>query len=1004
MHEHRTLTQDRVRRVLTERLRPAVYRPVGGLTVTAWHVGGGQGEPVAPAEAFAARYEPFAVGDPWGPAWGTTWFHLTGSVPSIDGDDPAELVVDLGWDGHSPGFQAEGLVYRPDGSAVKALNPFNAWVPVQPGSLDLYVEAAANPLMLDTTQFLPTPLGDKATAGDAPLYRLARAEVCIRDTAVSELVIDIEVLDGLMRSLPEHDGWRAEIERGLDGALDRIDLADIGATAPAARAHLRPLLERRSAQGSHQVSAVGHAHIDSAWLWPVRETVRKVARTVANVTNLMEDDPSLVFAMSSAQQYEWLEQHRPEVFTRLSEQVATGRFVPTGGMWVESDTNMVGGEAMARQFLMGQSYFREKFGITCREVWLPDSFGYSAALPQIARQAGCSHFLTQKISWNQQNAFPHHTFRWEGIDGTRVFTHFPPVDAYNAELTGAELAHAAHNFRDKGATALSLVPFGYGDGGGGPTREMLGRASRTADLEGSPRVTVESPAAFFAKAEADYPDAPVWAGELYLEMHRGTYTSQARTKEGNRRSEHLLREAELWAATAAVRGLAPYPADELDRIWKLVLLQQFHDILPGSSIAWVYREAADNYAGVADELEALIADRIALLAGDSTDEIEFNATPFDAAAPALGAATVDVEGPVRVDHSESEIVLDNGVLRVVVDAAGLIRSVVDLATGREVLPAGLPANLLQLHHDFPNKWDAWDIDEFYRNQVDDLTDADSVHVGTDESSATVTVHRSFGASTVTQTITLRSGARRVECAVDVDWHERERLLKVAVPIDVHTTQAAFETQFGHLVRPTHTNTSWDAARFEVCAHRFVHLQERGFGVAVTNSATYGHEVTRHESATGGTFSTVRLSLLRAPRFPDPETDQGRHARRYDIVVAPDIADAVAAGYDINLPARRRSGTPVAPLVRLEGDGTAAIEAVKLAHDRSGDVIVRLYEPLGARSTVTLVPDFPIQDATQVDLLEDRTPPDGLEFDGRRIRLQLRPFQIITVRITPAPQQ
>ncbi|WP_265444194.1 alpha-mannosidase [Flexivirga meconopsidis] len=1001
MHDRRSLTEHRIERVLNERLKPAVHRRVGALAVQAWHVEGGQGEPVPPSAAFAASYQPFAVGDPWGPAWGTTWFHITGDAPAADTAGPLEIVFDLGWADHSPGFQAEGLVYRPDGTVIKGLNPRNVWIPVEPGKpIDLYVEAAANPLILEIDPFRPTKLGEKTTAGDAPLYRLARAEVCVRDTQVWELVADIEVLDGLMRSLPEQDGWRMELQLGLDRALDVVDLQDVPGSAAAAREVLAPLLARTANQGAHKISAVGHAHIDSAWLWPVRETVRKVARTVSNVTNLLDSDDSLVFAMSSAQQYEWIERERPEVFARLVEHVKGGRFVPTGGMWVESDTNMVGGEAMARQFVMGQGYFREKFGITCSQVWLPDSFGYSAGLPQIVKQAGLTHFLTQKISWNQKNVFPHHTFWWEGIDGTRVFTHFPPVDTYNSDLSSRELAHAASNFRDKGATSYSLAPFGWGDGGGGPTREMLQRAARTKDLEGSAQVSVESPSAFFTKAEADYPDAPVWAGELYLELHRGTYTSQAKTKAGNRRTEHLLREAELWAATAAVRGLADYPAEDLKRLWKVVLLQQFHDILPGSSIAWVHREAADNYAAVEAELEALIADRLAVLAGDGDQPISFNATPFDGAVPALSGAVPQRAGaPVRVDETGDAIVLDNGVVTVTIDATGVVTGLLDRATGRDVVPAGERANLLQLHQDFPNMWDAWDIDEFYRNTVRDLTELDELKVDlADNGSAAVTVRRSFGESSVVQTMVLQPGARQLDCSVDVDWHERETVLKAAVPIDVHTKEAAFETQFGHLVRPTHTNTSWDAARFEVCAHRFVHVAERDFGAAVVNSATYGHDVTRHESADGGTYSTVRLSLLRAPRFPDPETDQGPHARSYAIVVAPDVAAAVDAGYRINLPARQVTGSPVEPLVRIGGEGTAAIEAVKLAEDGSGDVIVRVYEPLGARTRVTLEPGFEHTGARQVNLLEDDAEADGMSVEDGRITLSLRPFQLVTVRL------
>jgi alpha-mannosidase len=1006
VHDRQQLISDRITRTLAERIRPAVHRPLADLTLTAWHVDGGQGEPVRPAEALgqdaAGRYEPIAVGDAWGPAWGTSWFRLTGADRADGADDgdagPLEIVLDLGWSQEMVGFQAEGLVYRPDGSVIKGLNPRNSWIPVAPGEpIDLYVEAAANPVLLGEGGFRPTPLGEKGTAGDAPLYRIARAQLCRLHTETAELVADLEVLDGLMRSLSDADGHKFELLFALERALDALDLFDINGTSAAARGELADLLARPAASGAHRLSAIGHAHIDSAWLWPVRETVRKVARTVANVTHLLDTTDDLVYAMSSAQQYEWIERDRPEVFQKLREHVASGRFVPVGGMWVESDTNMVGGEAMVRQFLYGKRYFSEKFGVEPTQVWLPDSFGYTAALPQIVTLAGCTDFLTQKISWNQVNPFPHHTFWWEGIDGTRVFTHFPPVDTYNSELSGAELAHAAANFRDKGRASRSLVPFGYGDGGGGPTREMLARARRTADLQGSPRVTIESPATFFEAARAEYQDAPVWTGELYLEIHRGTYTSQAKTKQGNRRSEHLLREAELWSATAAVRGLSDYPHDELDAAWKTVLLQQFHDILPGSSIAWVHREAAENYERVAGDLQLLIERATRALAGQGDELVEFNAAPVPATGvPALAAGAPNDGEAVAVHQESGSVVLDNGVLWVRIDGRGVIDSVLDLRHGREVLPSGGSGNLLQIHPDWPNRWDAWDIDEFYRNTVTDLVDVDELTVRNDGAAAEVIVNRTFGRSTVQQRIRLEPDAGEVQCTADIDWQESERVLKAAFDLDVHTDHAAYETQFGHVVRPTHRNTSWDAARFEVCAHRFVHLAEPGYGVAVANDATYGHDVTRHPRDGGGGYSTVRLTLLRAPRFPDPETDHGRHVLHYALAPGVDVAGAAAVGYRLNLPTRSvRGGGPVPPLITIT-DG-AVVEAVKLAEDRSGDVIVRIYEPSGARASVTVSASFDVASVAETDLLERELPADAL-VGADPISLRLRPFQIVTLRL------
>ncbi|GAA2029279.1 glycoside hydrolase family 38 C-terminal domain-containing protein [Pseudokineococcus marinus] len=1031
----------RVARTLEHRLRPAVHRTVAALRVEAWHVADedgvrGRGEPVPPSAALpgpqrsdAARYTPMSVGDAWGPAWGTTWLHLTGEVPAEAAGRRVELVVDLGWRGASPGFQAEGLVYRPDGTPVKGLNPRNGWVPVTSAAVggervDLFVEAAANPLVLgdDADRFGPTALGDRTTAPAEPLYRLDRADVAVLETEVHELVADLEVLGGLLAELADGDprGW--QVARALERSLDVLDLQDVAGSAGAARAALAGVLAAPASASAHRVTAVGHAHIDSAWLWPLRETVRKVARTTSNVVDLLDSDDGrdLVYAMSSAQQYAWIEEHRPEVFARVVEAVRGGRFVPVGGMWVESDTNMPGSEAMARQLVHGKRYFLERFDVDTQEVWLPDSFGYSAALPQLVRLSGSRWFLTQKISWNTTNVFPHHTFWWEGLDGTRVLTHFPPVDTYNAELTGEELAHAQRNHRDKAGSNRSLAPFGYGDGGGGPTREMLQRARRTADLEGSPRVAVEAPSAFFAAVEDEYAEGPVWVGELYLEMHRGTYTSQAATKRGNRRSEHLLREAELWSTAAALADDAfTYPHDDLDRLWRTVLLHQFHDILPGSSIAWVHREARETYARVAEELEGLVAAALRALAGDGStapgEVVVLNAAPHARrGVPALGGAPAgDVLAPVpHVDAREEGggHVLDNGRVRVVVDARGLLTSVRDLEVDREVLAPGQAGALLQLHPDTPNAWDAWDLDAFYRNRVTDLTGAESVQLlpAEDGGAATVRVVRSFGASRAVQELSLVPGAARVDVRCEVDWAEREKVLKLAFPLDVHTDSAVFETQFGHLRRATHVNTTWDAARFEVCAHRFVHVGEPGYGAAVVNDATYGHDVARHPREGGGTTSTVRLSLLRAPRFPDPHTDQGVHVLRASLVVGAGVADAVREGYALNLPERRvPGGRPVEPVVRVEDEsapGAVVVEAVKLADDRSGDVVVRLYEALGGRARARLVPGFAAADVDEVDLLERPAPDDvrgalrgGLDERGGA-PLHLRPFQVVTLRL------
>ncbi|MDM7830061.1 alpha-mannosidase [Cellulomonas edaphi] len=1003
MHGNPLLTEERIDRFVRERIVPAVYRERLPLRLTAWDA---PGEPVPFAQALEQEYRPVEVGLAWGAPWSTTWFRVTGEVP--DGWPVAgtavELVIDLGFNKDNPGFQAEGLVWRTDGTTIKGVSPFNQAVPWSDGtSIDVLVEAAGNPNIASNFGFVPTPYGELATAGTEPQYELRCVDVALRDVAVWELWQDLTALVGLMKALPATSTRRAQLRHGLDRVVDEVDPEDVAGSAEAARELLRPLLDAPAAASAHQVVAVGHAHIDSAWLWPLRETVRKCARTFSNVLALMDEDPDFVFACSSAQQYSWMKQFYPDLFDRIRKKVAAGQFVPVGGMWVESDTNMPGGEAMARQMVAGKRFFLEEFGVDTQDVWLPDSFGYSGALPQIVRSAGSRWFLSQKLSWNDTDRMPHHTFTWEGIDGSSVLTHFPPVDTYNSDLSAKELLHTEANFEEKGVAGSSIAPYGWGDGGGGPTREMVASAHRFENLEGAPRVELGSPNAFFERTEQQFEHPPVWTGEMYLEFHRGTYTSQARTKQGNRRTEHLLREAELWAATAAVQNDTDYPYDELETLWHTALLHQFHDILPGSSIGWVHRQAEETYAKAAAELDALIDAAASSALGSGDTPFLLNAAPHvrQGVAPLAAAEPQPAEGdPVRlVREPDGTVRVQNGLIDVHLTAGGQIDSLRDLVADREVIPAGALANLLQLHRDLPAKWDAWDIDKEYRRVATDLLGADSREV-VEESADAVVVRttRDFGESRLVQEITFRRGSAAIEIVTDVDWHERQKLLKLAFPLAVQADRSAAETQFGHVFRPTHANTSWDAARFETCAHRWVHVGEAGYGVAVANDSTYGHDVTRTPGAKG---TVVRLSLLRAPIFPDPEADQGRHRLTTVLHPGANIAAAIEDGYRTNLPARVvRGARAVEPLVTVSNPAIV-VESVKLAEDRSGDVIVRLYESLGGLARGTVVPTFAVAGARTVDLLERAVEVPEADVSDAGVTLALRPFQIVTLRLPRA---
>ncbi|WP_257231544.1 alpha-mannosidase [Streptomyces sp. Rer75] len=1033
MHRHFSRTLERLDRVRRERILPRVHSRLGDVGIEAWTVGD-DGEPVSPRHALGLTaeprrgrpdYRPFALGDAWGPAWSTTWFRVSGKVePRTPG--PVDLLLDLGWFDHSVGGHCEGLVFTPDGTVVKGLHPRQTAIRLGmgdtgPGLLDpdgrfvLYVEGAANPLLLGLPPFVATEHGEKGARVPFEQFRLRRAETAVFSPEVHALLSDLDVLGGLAAELTEDEPRHWRLLYGIERALDAYDETDAAASARRARAHLAPLLAAPAHASAHRITAVGHAHMDSAWLWPLRETVRKLARTVSNALALLDANPDLVYTMSAAQHFAWLEDHYPELFARVRHHVERGRLVPVGGMWVEPDGVIPTGESMVRQLTYGKRYFLDRFGLEAREVWLPDSFGYSGALPQLARRAGARWFLTQKISWNDTTTFPHHSFWWEGTDGTRIFTHFPPAETYAAEVTARELRHAVTTFKDKAIASHSLLPYGYGDGGGGPTREMAERLRRFADLEGAPRVVSRTPAEFFEDAEAELrevesvarPLAPVHRGELYLELHRGTLTSQVAMKRHNRACESLLRAAEYLGAAATVLRGVPYPGESLDEIWRGVLLHQFHDILPGTSISWVHREARATYRATESRLRGLIERAAEALgaAGGTAGLLP----------PFVPARTADTEpDPVRVTDGEAgATVLDDGLLRVVVDADGHLTSLHDARSGREVVPPGGRAGVLQLFRDEPVRWDAWDVDRHTLRTfqvVDDVTSRTVVHDGPD---AGVEVVRRFGASTVTLTMWLRAGTGRFETECAVDWQERERLLKVALPVHVMAPTARFETQYGYVERPLLVNTEAQDAMFEAAMHRYVHVADGTFGVGILNDTMYGADARADRDAT-----VVRLSLLRGSRFPDPDADAGTHHFRWALLPGADVPATVEAASVFNAPDIPPL-PPLDPLVAIELlQGHAVVDWIKLADDGSGDVVVRVYETQGSRAKALLRPCAELGAGAAVeetDLLEralapgDDLPtalprtPAGTRRPAMSAALDLGPFQVATLRIAPGTE-
>lgn len=977
MHRDRGLSEERITRELHERVLPLVEREREPLTITA-----------GPTPDQQVAFEP---GTPWGAPWATTWFTFHGSVPEHWVGGRVEAVIDLGFRGDAAGFQCEGLVVDAGGRPVQGIHPRRTHhrVDAVPGPVTIRLEAASNPAF---RQFLPSPLGDPESAGDAPLYRFRAAHLALIDADAEGLVHDLDVLDGVMCALHRDDPRRHRLLTVLGDALDRFpDVA-------AMRAAVAGALATPAAASAHRIVATGHAHIDTAWLWPIRETVRKCTRTFASALRLMDEYPEYRFSCSQAQQYAWIEELHPDLFERITAKVGDGQWVPVGGMWVEADMNLPSGESLARQIVHGQRYFEARFGRRCTEVWIPDVFGYPASMPQLYAAGGMHRFVTQKLSWNTTNRFPHHTFWWEGLDGTRVLTHFPPVDTYNAEVTPDECIRSAQRFLDAGWSDWSLMPFGHGDGGGGPTREMLERARRMADLDGAPRVTIGTPAELFERVEREHRDGapvPVWRGELYFETHRGTLTSQLRTKVGNRRCERLLREVELWSASAG-------RAADVDDLWREVLTQQFHDIIPGSSIAWVHRDAETVHTRVTEALEArltaLLDDlvpstpHVVNAAGVARDEVILvDGAPRRVRVPAHGIAPADgVPADDRV--VVSEWAMSNGHLAVRWDDTGALTSIIDLARAREVVPDGAHAARLELAADRPVRYDAWDLESWTPGLAEPLDRPDEIAVVSDDPlfGAVRVVHR-FGPSTAVVTYRLRAGSPRLDVELELDWQHVEHLLSMAFPVDVRADTAACDIQFGHVHRPTHPSTAWDAAKFEVCAHRYVDVSEPSFGVAVLNDGRYGH----------GLFDgRVRVSLARAARYPDPGADRGRHTVRLAVLPhGPGLTPVVAEAERFNSPMRvvtgRATDTPV-PVVELIGSGVE-IDAVKPADDDPWDLVVRFHEAVGDRSPVTVRCDRRIVAASRCNLLEE--PEAGLEVGDGIAALTLRPFEIVTLRLT-----
>ena len=874
------------------------------------------------------------------------------------------------------------------------------------------------------------------------------AELYWLDEEVNGLYYDLQVPLWAFPRMDEDDKNRLDIQTALNEAVNLLDLRrpysrEFADSVLAAR----ELLERRLYSGMGGFSdvvatCIGHTHIDVAWWWTVAQTREKVVRSFATVLKLMEEYPNYKFMSSQPVLYYFLKQRYPELYEKIKERVKEGRWETEGGTWVEPDCNLTSGESLVRQFLHGKRFFREEFGQDNKILWLPDVFGYSGALPQIMKKSGVDYFMTTKLAWNQINKIPNDTFVWRGIDGSEVLAHLITTlgvgqdpkqsffTTYNGLLHPDAIMGGWERYQNKELNNDILISYGYGDGGGGPTRDMLETSLRMEKgVKGIPKVRQETSRVYFDQLNERVKDnrhLETWEGELYFEYHRGTYTSMARNKRGNRKSELMMMDLELLGVLAG-----DYPAEADTRLWRdIILLNQFHDILPGSSIAEVYEVTKVEYEALEREVTGLIRERLEKLAGQGEGVTVFNTLGFDrddvvdlgdvkASALRDGAGNLypvqqtesgavaylrglPSKGSLTLAPAEAEAVspfvrtddyhLETPFYSITLDRTGALASIYDKEFGRELVKAGQAANRLRLYEDKPIYFDNWDVDMYYTEKswpVDDLVSMKWTEDGPVRTTLELTYRCSL--STICQKIHFYADTRRIDFENTVDWKEHQHLLKAEFPVDIHSDEATFEIQFGNVTRKVHTNTSWDKARFESCGQKWMDFSEGRYGVSLLNDCKYGHSV--HDG-------TIGLTLIKCGIEPNPNADVEVHHFTYALYPHGGTwkeAGTVQEAYKLNQPAYTvAAGAPGTSrsFAGVDQDNVI-LETVKQAEDGNG-TIFRLYECQNARTnTVLRVPET-VTKAYSTNLLEEIE--EELPVENGKIAFTIKPYEIKTILV------
>ncbi|KAH7139896.1 alpha-mannosidase [Dactylonectria estremocensis] len=1025
------------------------YAGSPNVKLSVWDAPGTTRPTFVEATAESNEYRETQVGEKFGPSWTTHWFKCTLTLP--EALCSKDTHVELHWD-----CQNEATVWTAQGEPLQGLTGRGErveWI-VPEAFKDgtehvVFLEMACNGMFGNGPGrpiFKNNAGGDSIQPPDQNKhFELVQAELVAVNMPARMLHVDFGVIHDAAMELPE-DTW--EQHEALNVASRIIDTFKVGddksiaACRKIAAEYLGDDIDSAAVYESAldrrpTIYAIGHCHIDTCWLWPWDETKRKVVRSWSNQCDLMDRYPELNFACSQAQQFKWLKEIYPYGWERVKAKVKSGQFHPIGGSWVEHDTNLPCGESLVRQFLYGQRFFEAEFGFRSTTSWLPDTFGFSCQIPQICRLAGMTRFLTQKPCFNSVNEFPHTTFNWVALDGSQVLCHMPPCKTYCAEGNYENVTKSISNHKSLDQDNTALIAFGKGDGGGGPTWQHLERLRRLrgmADTTGAiPRVhagaTVDE---FFDRLETKASSLVTWYGELYFELHRGVYTTQARTKLFNRSSEVLLHDLELLATIASIQDKGyKYPKKELDEMWQGVMLCQFHDCLPGTAIEMCYDDSDKIYANV-KETGLVLLQQIFTVLGIETTEAA-SSLNLDTA---VALNTLPWPRKELIDVSENEVViasgeghalaiesfqastkavtvqetapgifkLENAQLTVTVEK-GCITSLYDRQARRETL-AG-KANQFVIFDDQPVYWQAWDVEVYHLETREELSSSTTT-ISEDKGyrASVVTETRISEASSIRTTISLSAALDEqpsmVECTADVDWHETMKFLKVEFPVQVRNTEASYETQYGVIKRPTHYNTSWDMAKFEVCCHRFADLSEHNYGVSIINDSKYGF-------ATVG--NVMRLSLLRSPKAPDGNADMGRHHIRWAVMPHRGGlgAPTVRAAFNFNNPLRLVAGKPAKLPVTLTGDDNLVLDWVKRGEDdedvsldnlpkRKGQsVVVRVYDAVGGMGRGTIKTAWAVEKVFKTNILEDDLEEIPVQGDNT-FEVTLGPFEVATYRL------